>query len=261
MEELSFLFGVLGNITSVLVLLSPIGTFSRIIKNRSTEEFESFPYISMLLNASLWTYYGIIKPNALLVATVNGFGVIIQILYLSLFLLFAPPKMKAKTAAMAVIMNVSFVVAAILVTRLEMEGELQIKCIGFVCSCFTIVCYVSPMSVMRTVVTTKSVEYMPFFLSFFLCINGIIWTVYAILVRDYFIGVSFSLSISFANLIRLIMHIIQVPNGAGFVLGASQLVLYALYRNAKASKSPIDGLEEGWQHQQLIIPSSDCTSC
>jgi solute carrier family 50 protein (sugar transporter) len=40
-----------------------------------------------------------------------------------------------------------------------------------------------------TVVKTKSVEYMPFFLSFFLFLNGGIWSVYSLLVKDFFIGV------------------------------------------------------------------------
>jgi solute carrier family 50 protein (sugar transporter) len=40
-----------------------------------------------------------------------------------------------------------------------------------------------------TVVKTRSVEYMPFFLSFFLFLNGGIWSVYSLLVKDYFIGV------------------------------------------------------------------------
>lgn len=44
--------------------------------------------------------------------------------------------------------------------------------------------------VQKTVVTTKSVEYMPFLLSFILFINGLTWTVYAVLTRDWFIGVS-----------------------------------------------------------------------
>jgi solute carrier family 50 protein (sugar transporter) len=40
-----------------------------------------------------------------------------------------------------------------------------------------------------TVVKTKSVEYMPFFLSFFLFLNGGIWSVYSLLVKDFSIGV------------------------------------------------------------------------
>lgn len=66
------------------------GTFWRIIKHRSTEDFESLPYVCTLLNSSLWTYYGIIKPGAYLVATVNGFGIVVEIIYVSLFLIYAP---------------------------------------------------------------------------------------------------------------------------------------------------------------------------
>jgi solute carrier family 50 protein (sugar transporter) len=70
------------------------GTFWRIIKHRSTEDFESLPYVCTLLNSSLWTYYGIIKPGAYLVATVNGFGILVEIIYVSLFLIYAPVKMR-----------------------------------------------------------------------------------------------------------------------------------------------------------------------
>ncbi|CAI0466868.1 unnamed protein product, partial [Linum tenue] len=69
-------------------------TFWRIVKNRSTEDFEGLPYICTLLNASLWTYYGVIKPGAYLVATVNGFGIVVEIVYVALFITYAPRKMK-----------------------------------------------------------------------------------------------------------------------------------------------------------------------
>lgn len=50
----------------------------------------------------------------------------------------------------------------------------------------------------------------------------------------------------------------QVPNGTGFVLGIFQLVVYAIYRNAKPLKCEIGGLEEGWlHHQPLIVPSDE----
>ena len=71
-------------------------TFSRIVKRRSTENFDSLPYICVLLNGSFWTYYGILKPGAFLVATINGFGSVVNTIYIGLFLAFAPPKMKVK---------------------------------------------------------------------------------------------------------------------------------------------------------------------
>ncbi|KAJ0093835.1 hypothetical protein Patl1_25031 [Pistacia atlantica] len=92
MEDLSFYIGVLGNVIAVLVLLSPAETFWQIIKHKSTEDFESLPYICTLLNASLWTYYGITKPGEYLVATINGFGILVEAIYVTLFLIYAPSK-------------------------------------------------------------------------------------------------------------------------------------------------------------------------
>lgn len=96
------------------------------------------------------------------------------------------------------------------------------------------------LAVQKTVVTTKSVEYMPFLLSFFLFLNGGVWTLYAVLVQDWFLG---------------------VPNGVGFILGTAQLVLYAIYSNAKSSYSmPVD-IEQASERQSLLPSSaSDHTS-
>ncbi|XP_037495863.1 bidirectional sugar transporter SWEET17 [Jatropha curcas] len=85
--SLVVILGLLGNITTGLVYLAPVKTFWRIVVNRSTEEFESAPYMFKLLNAYFWVYYGIIKPNSILVATVNGFGAVLEIIFVSLFLI------------------------------------------------------------------------------------------------------------------------------------------------------------------------------
>ncbi|XP_022761225.1 bidirectional sugar transporter SWEET17 isoform X2 [Durio zibethinus] len=235
MAALSFFVGVIGNVISVLVFLSPIGTFWRIIKHGSTEDFESLPYICTLLNSSLWTYYGITKPGELLVATVNGFGILVEAVYVVLFLMYAPKNMRVKTGILVGILDVGFLAAAILVTRLALQGETRIDAIGFMCAGLNIIMYGSPLVAMKTVVTTKSVEYMPFFLSFFLFLNGGIWAFYALLVQDIFLG---------------------VPNGIGFLLGTAQLLLYAIYRNAKRSNNKISEglLEQGKQEEPLVSP-------
>ncbi|THG11790.1 hypothetical protein TEA_021030 [Camellia sinensis var. sinensis] len=186
MEGLSFFVGVIGNIVSVLVFLSPIGTFWRVIKHRSTEEFESLPYICTLLNSSLWTYYGITKPGEILVATVNGFGIVVEAVYVTLFLIYAPKGMR--TAILVGILDVGLLAVAIAVTQLAMNRDVRIDAIGFMGAALNIIMYASPLAAMKTVVTTKSVEYMPFFLSFTLFLNGGIWAFYAVLVHDLFLG-------------------------------------------------------------------------
>ncbi|KAJ8766292.1 hypothetical protein K2173_022351 [Erythroxylum novogranatense] len=239
METSVLIVGVIGNVISVLMFLSPVKTFWRIVKNRSTEDFESLPYVCTLLSSSLWNYYGIIKPGAFLVATISGFGVVVELVFVTLFLLYSPPMMKRRTAILVGLLNVGFFTTAVLVTRLALEGEVRIDAAGFMSSALDIVMYGSPLAAMKTVVTTKSVEYMPFLLSLFCFLNGAVWTLYAVFTRDIFIG---------------------VPNGAGFLLGTTQLVLYAIYRNAEPSRNTNireDGLEEGWQNESLISSTFD----
>ncbi|KAJ7973323.1 Bidirectional sugar transporter SWEET [Quillaja saponaria] len=231
MTTLSSFVGILGNIISMLLFLSPLETFWRIVKHKSTEEFQSLPYICTLLNSALWTYYGVIKPETL-VSTINGFGVVVETVYVIIFLIFAAPKMRAKTAILVVLLDVGFLAGAILVTLMVVQGgDLQVEVIGFICASLNIIMYGSPLAAMKTVVMTKSVEYMPFLLSFSIFLNGGIWTVYAVLVKDIFLG---------------------VPNGAGFVLGIAQLVLYAIYRKPKSYNIDFNDLED-----QHLLQSSN----
>ncbi|KMT14239.1 hypothetical protein BVRB_4g075980 [Beta vulgaris subsp. vulgaris] len=210
MDKLSFIIGVIGNIISVLLFLSPLNTFIRIVRKKSTDGFESMPYVCTLLSTCLWTYYGIIRPGALLVATVNGFGALVELVYVALFITFAPPTMKAKTAKLAAILDVGFLGAVILISNLMLEGETRINMIGTIGAGLNIIMYGSPLVALKTVIKTRSVEYMPFLLSLFSFLNGGIWTVYAALVKDFFL---------------------LVPNAIGFILGTIQLVVYVCYMN------------------------------
>ncbi|XP_004487836.1 bidirectional sugar transporter SWEET17 isoform X2 [Cicer arietinum] len=206
-------------------------TFWRIIKQKSTEDFSSFPYICTLLNSSLWTYYGTIKDGEYLVATVNGFGIVVETIYILLFLIYAPKKIRVKTAIVGGILDVGVFAAAVVATQLALQGEARSGAVGIMGAALNILMYASPLAVMKTVVTTKSVEYLPFLLSFFFFLNGGVWLLYAVLVRDCILG---------------------VPNGTGFLLGGVQLVLYGIYRNGKPSKHVSHKLEEECQHHHLI---------
>lgn len=233
------LFGILGNITTGLVYLSPAKTFWRIARNRSTEEFESIPYICKLLNAYQWVYYGIIKPNSVLVATINGFGAVVELVFIVIFLMFASTqKIRVRTAILFGVLDLVFPAVSFLLMQLMLHGQLRIDISGMFCVVFSMITYGSPLSAMKTVLATKSVEYMPFLLSFFLFINGGVWTVYAFLTEDYFIG---------------------IPNGTGFLLGTAQLILYVTYMKPKSSEKISDNLEDGSKHEPLI-PSSNLAS-
>ncbi|XP_062215643.1 bidirectional sugar transporter SWEET16-like [Phragmites australis] len=208
MTDPSFFVGILGNVISILVFASPIGTFRRIVRNKGTEDFRWLPYVTTLLSTSLWTFYGLLKPGGLLVVTVNGAGAALEAVYVTLYLAYAPRETKAKMAKLVLAVNVGFLAAVVVVVLVSLHGGVRLFAVGLLCAALTIGMYAAPLGAMRTVVKTRSVEYMPFSLSFFLFLNGGVWSVYSVLVKDYFIG---------------------IPNAIGCVLGAAQLVLYMAY--------------------------------
>ncbi|KAK0600518.1 hypothetical protein LWI29_015788 [Acer saccharum] len=176
------------------------------------------------MSTSLWTLYGLMKPGGFLIMTVNGVGAVLQFIYISLYLIYAPREMKIKTAKLAAILDVGFLGTVFAITLLAMHKlSLRLTFIGIICAGLTIGVYASPLLVMGLVIKTKSVEYMPFSLSFFLFVNAGVWSVYAVLIKDIYMG---------------------VPNVIGFVLGSSQLILYAIYKNKSKSTNSTDVMEE-----------------
>ncbi|KAH6762519.1 Nodulin MtN3 family protein [Perilla frutescens var. hirtella] len=234
MAGLSIILGIIGNVISILMFASPIKTFKQIVKKKSTENYKGAPYITTLLSTSLWTFYGLLKPGALLVVTVNGAGAALHVVYVALFLIYAPKNIKIKSVKLVAAVNVAFLGGVIIVTLLAFRGGVRITLVGILCAGLTIGMYAAPLSAMRTVIRMKSVKYMPFLLSFFQFLNGGVWSAYAILVKDYYIG---------------------VPNGIGFVFGILQLAIYAIY-NTKSSNHL---LTPHFQTDPLLpIPEEQC---
>nr|POE45350.1 bidirectional sugar transporter sweet16 [Quercus suber] len=192
MASLKFIIGIIGNITAVLVFASPIKTFWWVVRKKSTENYSGVPYVATLLNVCLWTFYGHLKPGGLLLETVNGIGIVLQLIFVTLFLIYAPKDMKVKTAYMVGIFNVVFPGSVIAITLLSIhERNKQLTIIGILCVGLAVGMYASPLLSMKTVIKTKSVKYMPFSFSFFLFVNAGIWCGYSILTKDCFVGVTF----------------------------------------------------------------------
>ncbi|GKV17377.1 hypothetical protein SLEP1_g27892 [Rubroshorea leprosula] len=87
-----FVFGVLGNISSFVVFLAPIPTFYQIWKKKSTEGFQSLPYLTALFSAMLWIYYALLKSDAFLLITINAFGCVVETIYIAVYITYAPRK-------------------------------------------------------------------------------------------------------------------------------------------------------------------------
>ncbi|KAK9178932.1 hypothetical protein WN943_028126 [Citrus x changshan-huyou] len=183
-DGLRLAFGVMGNAASLLLYATPILTFSRVIKKKSTEGFSCFPYIIALLNCLLYTWYAlpVIKVAAIVIPVI---------------LLFC----------------ITTLVSAF-VFHDHHHRKLFVGSIGLGAS---ITMYSSPLVAVKQVIRTKSVEFMPFHLSFFSFLTSAIWMVYGLLSHDLFIA---------------------SPSFVGGPLGILQLVLYWKYRKSGIIKEP-----------------------
>ncbi|KAL9449666.1 hypothetical protein AB3S75_011565 [Citrus x aurantiifolia] len=218
MDIAHFLFGVFGNATALFLFLAPTITFRRIVRRKSTEQFSGIPYVMTLLNCLLSAWYGLpfVSKNNILVSTINGTGAVIEIIYVLIFLLFAPKKEKAKIFGLFMLVLTVFAAVA-LVSLLAFHGNARKIFCGFAATIFSIIMYASPLSIMRMVIKTKSVEFMPFFLSLFVFLCGTSWFVFGLLGRDPFVA---------------------VPNGFGCGLGTMQLILYFIYHKKGEPEKP-----------------------
>ncbi|EES06744.1 bidirectional sugar transporter SWEET4 [Sorghum bicolor] len=202
--------GVIGNGTALVLFLSPVPTFIRIWKKGSVEQYSPIPYVATLLNCMMWVLYGLpaVHPHSMLVITINGTGMAIQLTYVTLFLLFSAGAVRRKVVLLLAA-EVAFVGAvAALVLSLAHTHDRRSMVVGILCVLFGTGMYAAPLSVMKMVIQTKSVEYMPLFLSLASLVNGICWTAYALIRFDLYI---------------------TIPNGLGVLFAVAQLVLYAIY--------------------------------
>ncbi|AQK69754.1 Bidirectional sugar transporter SWEET4 [Zea mays] len=202
--------GVIGNGTALVLFLSPVPTFIRIWKKGSVEQYSPIPYVATLLNCMMWVLYGLplVHPHSMLVITINGTGMLIQLTYVALFLVYSAGAARRKVSLLLAA-EVAFVGAvAALVLALAHTHERRSMVVGILCVLFGTGMYAAPLSVMKMVIQTKSVEYMPLFLSLASLVNGICWTAYALIRFDLYI---------------------TIPNGLGVLFALAQLLLYAIY--------------------------------
>ncbi|TVU29947.1 hypothetical protein EJB05_21543 [Eragrostis curvula] len=219
----AFTFGILGNLISLMVFLSPLPTFYRVYRRKSTEGFQSTPYVVTLFSCMLWIFYALLKSGAMLLITINGVGCVIETVYIAMYLVYAPKASRVLTAKMLLGLNVGlFGLIALVTLLLPAHGTLRVHVLGWICVSIALAVFAAPLSIMRLVIRTKSVEFMPFSLSFCLVVSAVIWFAYGALKGDVFVA---------------------VPNVLGFVFGLAQMALYMAYRN-KTPKAAVMMVEE-----------------
>ncbi|XP_066348941.1 bidirectional sugar transporter SWEET12-like [Miscanthus floridulus] len=227
-----FAVGILGNILSFLVTLAPVPTFYRVYKKKSTESFQSVPYVVALLSAMLWLYYALLSIDVLLLS-INTIACVVESVYLAIYLTYAPKPAMAFTVKLLCTMNMGLFGAMVAFLQFYVDGQRRVSIAGGVGAAFALAVFVAPLTIIRQVIRTNSVEFMPFWLSFFLTVSAVVWFFYGLLMKDFFVA---------------------MPNVLGLLFGLAQMALYFVYRNRNPKKN---GAVSEMQQQAAVQADAD----
>ncbi|CAL0305451.1 unnamed protein product [Lupinus luteus] len=228
-ETLRLGVAVMGNVASMSLYAAPITTFRRVVRNKSTEEFSCIPYIIGLLNCLIFTWYGLpvvsYKWENFPLVTVNGVGIVLELSYVFIYFWYASSKGKAKVAMIAIPILLVFCIIATVSIFAFHNNEHRKLLVGSIGLFVSVVMYGSPLVVMKKVIQTKSVEFMPLPLSLCAFLACSLWLTYGVLIHDIFVG---------------------GPSVIGIPLSILQLALHCKYRKRGVVKESNKGdLEKG----------------
>ncbi|CAN6344872.1 unnamed protein product [Urochloa humidicola] len=218
--------GIIGSAVCVLLYAVPILTFKRVIREASVGEFSCIPYIITLFSALTWGWYGFPVVSCgwenLSVSGTCCIGVLFEISFISIYIWFAPrEKKKFVTLMVSLVLAIlcAIVFFSSYIFHTHHVRKLFVGSIGIVTSMSMLS---SPLVAVKQVIRTKSVEFMPFYLSLFSLLTSLIWVVYGILGRDPYI---------------------MAPNGVGCLTGILQLVVYCIYSRCKEPPKMLSSVE------------------
>jgi len=233
-DAVSNAIGSFATAVTMFFFLSPIKTFITIIKSRSTKAFRGEQFLFMFFNCSLWVFYGAYSGE-LEPLICNVIGTFLAVIYIALYAYYLPsekdvvqqealinpveiesgdpaPPISKKVYLVVYFGTLTFVIGlGIGVGFVDMQiadEDFSVFVLGIFANIFNLLMYGAPLGIMRRVIETKSVEYMPFLVSFFTLVCSSSWLMYGGYIGDLWI---------------------TIPNASGFFLGIAQLTLYAIY--------------------------------
>jgi len=219
-------------------------TFLRVYRKKSTEGFSSVPYVVALFSCTLWIFYALVKTNSSPLLTINAFGCAIESVYILLYLVYAPRPARLRALASFLLLNVAaFSLIAVVTLVLVAEAQ-RVRVLGSICLAFSMAVFVAPMSVIViytrstsklkrdniiktralanyncsllctqfVVIRTKSAEFMPFSLSFFLTLSAVAWFFYGLFTNDLYVTVKLKTETSTIYIICSIVSLHFDPN-------------------------------------------------
>ncbi|RDY00691.1 Bidirectional sugar transporter SWEET5, partial [Mucuna pruriens] len=241
--------GIIGNVISFGLFMSPVPTFIAIWKAKSVQDFRPDPYIATILNCAMWTFYGMpfVSEDNVLVITINAFGFFLEIFYTLIFFIYSTWS-KRKKILLVVLAELIFIALVVFLVMTFVHSQKQREVIvGPICIVFNILMYCSPLTVMYPISVLVYNKYTYFFslsvllFNFALCFffnfdpnkkeqrqviksKSVKYMPFLLSLTNFFNGAVWT---TYAVLKWDLF--VMIPNSLGTLSGLTQLILYAVY--------------------------------
>ncbi|CAL5097577.1 unnamed protein product [Urochloa decumbens] len=224
------ILGIIGCAVCMLLYSAPILTFKRVIKEASVGEFSCIPYILTLFSCLTYSWYGFPVVSSgwknFTVFLISSIGVLFEISFISIYIWFAPREKKKPVTLIVSLFLAIFGMTLLISSFIIHTHHMRKVFVGSIGVLSAMLMYSSPLVAVKQVVRTRSVEFMPFYLSLFSFLTSLIWMVYGLLGRDPYI---------------------TSPNCVGCATGILQLVVYCIYSRSKESPKTQKNMENGME--------------
>ncbi|CAH1374698.1 unnamed protein product [Tenebrio molitor] len=157
----------------------------KIVRNKSSGDISSFPFVSGCLSTSLWLRYGFFI-NERSIILVNTIGASLFFAYVITFFIYSIKK------SVVIRQGVSccfLLVATLLYVENKENFEEAKKCLGIVCCVVTILFFAAPLASLLHVIKMKNSESLPFPIIFASFVVSMQWLIYGYILKDTFIQV------------------------------------------------------------------------
>ena len=152
---------------------SSVLTARGILEDRSVGALSPLPFLSLLTNCIIWSYYGLLrKDNTVLVP--NAIGVLSGLGCVLSYQKYSPSTPHKLYAGAAFIVFVATLLASV--------GNFSL--IGLIGCALAVVVMGAPLVTLKTVIQSKNTSAMPFTTSLMGFLNSLSWSAYGLLVAD-----------------------------------------------------------------------------
>lgn len=197
----------LGVALSNAMFLSAVPAVLDARKNGNLGDLNPVPWAFILANCIAWLHYSYVVQNPYAFAS-NALGAVLGLFFTLTGVALGSPSQRNQLTAVAVVTSAASIAASFWTCFLLKTAAARQLLTGYFANVILVVFYGAPLSTLRMVLRDKSAASIYAPLSFLSLLNGSLWVIYGLAIRDFFI---------------------VVPNCCGLILAVIQLAFKVIF--------------------------------